>query len=60
MRHGLTTQHEFHLVVNPAGDEGISAGNTDLTCRNTAQSQTARMTPGVAVTGKASTSKNTV
>lgn len=60
VRHELTTQHEFHLVVNPAGHEGIGRDNSYQRCPNTVRCQTAGMTPEAAATGKASTSKHVV
>lgn len=60
MRHELTTQHEFHLVVIPAGHRDTILNDADLRCRNIVRSQTVRMTPGAAATGRASTSKLSV
>lgn len=57
MRQKLTTLHEFHLVVNPAGHEGIGGDKTDSKCQNTVRSRTAGMTLRAATAGKASTSK---
>lgn len=57
VRHALTTRHEFHLVVNPAGDEDIGCSDAVLRCRNTVRCRAVRMTPVTAARGKASTSK---
>lgn len=57
MRHALTTQHEFHLVVNPVGHEAVGSSDIEPRCRNIVRFRTAGMTPGAAATGEASTSK---
>ena len=60
MRHALTTQHEFHLVVNPVGHEAVGSSNIEPRCQNIVRFRTAGMTPGAAATGEASTSKMVV